>query len=538
MLPTRSAATPAGTVCWAQARLPWPRRKSRPPKTKPARIWGRPIRSPFAVPARQRPGEEQRAREQVADGHGEERRQVADGDGERDERRAPDDVDRQQGEPDPRRVASSHRSQHAGQPDYQLKSSSRATPSPCLMGGRGAREPRGAPLRAKRMFAAGIPCSEPEETSGLRFGCGAADRHAGAAGAGPADLGHGPLQLPLRLLHAEGGLRPRLRSSSPRASCSRSRRSRASRASSSACGVEKIRLTGGEPLVRRDLETLVGACWRGSTGCDLTLTTNGSLLAAQGRRPLAGRGPAARHGQPRLARRRRLPRHERRRLPGRARARGHRRRARGRPRARSRSNMVVKRGVNEDGILAAWPGTSAAPATSCASSSTWTSARPTAGGWTTSSPPPRSWPRSTPSCRSSRSSRTTAARSRAAGATATASGEIGVISSVTQPFCGDCTRARLSADGKLYTCLFAVAGPRPARPAARRRLATRSSAAALAGIWRARDDRYSELRTAETRATCPRSRCRTSAAEPGLGIQFSSPKPGENRTDTLARLAA
>src|SRR5262249_58220265 len=37
-------------------------------------------------------------------------------------------------------------------------------------------------------------------------------------------------------------------------------------------------------------------------------------------------------------------------------------------------------------------------------------------------------------------------------------GEIGVIASVTQPFCGDCTRARLSADGKLYTCLFAVRG--------------------------------------------------------------------------------
>ncbi len=42
-------------------------------------------------------------------------------------------------------------------------------------------------------------------------------------------------------------------------------------------------------------------------------------------------------------------------------------------------------------------------------------------------------------------------------------GEIGVISSVTQPFCGDCTRARLSADGHLYTCLFATVRPRPAR---------------------------------------------------------------------------
>ena len=61
-------------------------------------------------------------------------------------------------------------------------------------------------------------------------------------------------------------------------------------------------------------------------------------------------------------------------------------------------------------------------------------------------------------------------------------GEIGIIASVTQPFCGDCTRARLSADGKLYTCLFAAAGHdlrdaaldgrrRPARRARRRHLA-------------------------------------------------------------------
>ena len=49
------------------------------------------------------------------------------------------------------------------------------------------------------------------------------------------------------------------------------------------------------------------------------------------------------------------------------------------------------------------------------------------------------------------------------------SGEIGVIASVTQAFCRDCTRARLSTEGKLYTCLFATAGPRPARAAARRR---------------------------------------------------------------------
>ena len=75
--------------------------------------------------------------------------------------------------------------------------------------------------------------------------------------------------------------------------------------------------------------------------------------------------------------------------------------------------------------------------------------------------------------RSSRPSRPTAARSPTAGATSTARGEFGVISSVTQPFCRDCTRARISAEGKLYTCLFAVEGhdlrARPARRRDRRR---------------------------------------------------------------------
>ena len=71
--------------------------------------------------------------------------------------------------------------------------------------------------------------------------------------------------------------------------------------------------------------------------------------------------------------------------------------------------------------------------------------------------------RSAPRCRWSRRRRTTAARSRSAGATRDGGGEVGVITSVTQPFCGDCTRARLSAEGKLYTCLFADAGHGPAR---------------------------------------------------------------------------
>src|SRR5690606_17635026 len=72
-------------------------------------------------------------------------------------------------------------------------------------------------------------------------------------------------------------------------------------------------------------------------------------------------------------------------------------------------------------------------------------------------------------------------------------GEIGFISSVSEPFCGDCHRARLSADGKLYTCLFAARGTDLREP-----LRAGASDAELIGllqnVWRARADRYSELR--------------------------------------------
>jgi cyclic pyranopterin phosphate synthase len=76
-------------------------------------------------------------------------------------------------------------------------------------------------------------------------------------------------------------------------------------------------------------------------------------------------------------------------------------------------------------------------------------------------------------------------------------GEVGVISSVTQPFCGDCTRARLSADGKLYTCLFAVRG-HDLRALVRGERTDDELAEAVESIWRVRSDRYSELRSAAT----------------------------------------
>src|SRR5262245_30184459 len=76
-------------------------------------------------------------------------------------------------------------------------------------------------------------------------------------------------------------------------------------------------------------------------------------------------------------------------------------------------------------------------------------------------------------------------------------GEIGVIASVTQPFCGDCTRARLSAEGQLYTCLFAVRG-HDLRALVRSSASDEELDAAIGSIWTKRTDRYSELRSANT----------------------------------------
>jgi len=88
-------------------------------------------------------------------------------------------------------------------------------------------------------------------------------------------------------------------------------------------------------------------------------------------------------------------------------------------------------------------------------------------------------------------------------------GEVGVIASVTKPFCGDCTRARLSAEGRFYTCLFTGEGhdlravvrdPAVADPADREA----ALCEAVAAVWRVRDDRYSEERTEATSSRLPR----------------------------------
>jgi cyclic pyranopterin phosphate synthase len=76
-------------------------------------------------------------------------------------------------------------------------------------------------------------------------------------------------------------------------------------------------------------------------------------------------------------------------------------------------------------------------------------------------------------------------------------GEIGVVASVTQAFCSTCTRARLSTDGKLYTCLFAGAG-HDLRALLRTGCDDADIDAAIGAIWQARDDHYSEIRSALT----------------------------------------
>jgi GTP 3',8-cyclase len=76
-------------------------------------------------------------------------------------------------------------------------------------------------------------------------------------------------------------------------------------------------------------------------------------------------------------------------------------------------------------------------------------------------------------------------------------GEIGVIASVTRPFCGACTRARLSAEGKLYTCLFATDG-HDFRALLREHSSDRELRETVRSVWGRRADRYSELRRAQT----------------------------------------
>jgi cyclic pyranopterin phosphate synthase len=258
-------------------------------------------------------------------------------------------------------------------------------------------------------------------------------------------------------------------------------------------GVRKVRLTGGEPLVRRNIERLVEMLANVSD-LDLTLTTNGSLLAGKARalrdaglkrvtvsldslddevfksmndvdfpvaRVLEGMDAAEAAGLAPL-----------------------------------KVNMVVKRGLNEDSIVPMaryFRGTGRIlrfiEYMDVGSSNGWrlddvVSAREIVATIDRDLP-------------------LEPIEKNYVGEVAErwryrdGSGEIGVIASVTQAFCADCTRARLSADGSLYTCLFATQG-HDLRGLVRGEMTDAQIADAIAAIWTSRDDRYSELRSEET----------------------------------------
>ncbi|WP_158901195.1 GTP 3',8-cyclase MoaA [Burkholderia sp. L27(2015)] len=264
-------------------------------------------------------------------------------------------------------------------------------------------------------------------------------------------------------------------------------------------GVEKIRLTGGEPLLRKSIEHLIEKLARLTTasgrGLDITLTTNGSLLARKARTlkdagltrvtvsldaldealfkrmndadfpvadVLAGIEAAHAVGLAPL-----------------------------------KVNMVVKDGTNDREILPMaryFKGSGAVlrfiEYMDVGASNGWNMAEVLPSAQVLA----RIHAEFPLMRRDSEVPGETARRWRYADG----SGEIGVISSVTESFCGSCTRARLSTEGKLYLCLFASSGY-DLRALLRNDKLTPSCAdarieTALAHIWGARDDRYSELR--------------------------------------------
>jgi cyclic pyranopterin phosphate synthase len=257
-------------------------------------------------------------------------------------------------------------------------------------------------------------------------------------------------------------------------------------------GVRKIRITGGEPLVRRNVERLVELL-AGIDDLDLTLTTNGSLLADKARqladaglrrvtvsldslddatframndvdfaveRVLDGIGAAAAAGLP------------------------------------VKVNVVVKRGLNDDGVLDLARHFRGTP--HVLRFIEYMDVGHT-NGWRMDDVVPAAEILETIAAEFPLEPVDSAYRGEVARRWryADGAGEIGVIASVTQPFCGDCTRARLSADGRLYTCLFAVRG-HDLRALVRSDADDAALAQEISRVWAVRTDRYSELRSAKT----------------------------------------
>jgi len=261
-------------------------------------------------------------------------------------------------------------------------------------------------------------------------------------------------------------------------------------------GVRKVRLTGGEPLLRPHLPELVRLL-RAVEGIeDLALTTNGSLLAAQA----ADLRAAGLHRvtvsldslDPQIF----------------AQLSGGRGRVddvlAGIAEARRvglgpvKLNAVVERGINDAGVVdlvERFRGTDVVVRfieyMDVGNHNGWDPARVVPSAELLARIGAR-WPLSprAPLVRGEVARRY---------AFADGQGEVGFISSVTAPFCGDCARARLSSDGVLYTCLFAGRGTSLREPL--RAGATDDALGALVrGVWTARDDRYSEQRATLIRA--------------------------------------
>jgi cyclic pyranopterin phosphate synthase len=259
-------------------------------------------------------------------------------------------------------------------------------------------------------------------------------------------------------------------------------------------GVTKVRLTGGEPLVRRDFETLVTMLRTNPAISDLTLTTNGSLLARHAR-GLADAGldrvtiSLDALDDPTFTRMNDAHFPVARVMEGIA-------AAEEAGLGPIKVNMVVKRGWNDQAVLPMarhfrWSGRTLRFIEYMDVGHS--------NGWRLDEVVPASEILATISEEFPLEPMAPTERGEVAQRYryADGGGEIGVIASVTQPFCGDCVRARISADGKLFTCLFAVAG-HDLRSLVRSKATDDEIEARLRRVWNLRDDRYSEIRSAET----------------------------------------
>jgi len=261
-------------------------------------------------------------------------------------------------------------------------------------------------------------------------------------------------------------------------------------------GVEKVRITGGEPLLRRDLERLIGMIATIDGIRDLTLTTNGSLLTREKARSLADAGlrritislDSLDDEVFRATNDVDFP------IDRILEAIDVAEEAGLRP---IKIDMVVMRGLNDGSILdvaGRFRGSGHIVRfieyMDVGNTNGWRMQDVVSGAEIRETISSR-WPLEAiePNYFGE-----VAQRWRYADG----AGEIGVITSVTQPFCGSCTRSRVSADGEIFTCLFAEKGF-SVRTLLRSGASDQEISAALARVWTARRDRYSEIRSAETR---------------------------------------